>query len=185
MTLDKYLEKNIFKPLGMADTGFYVKKKNLNRIAEPSANQPALINITIPLKMLSGGGGCVSTALDYLNFCQMLQNGGDLEGVRILSPKTIEYMTSDHLGSLGNRKDRRFLPGAGYGFGLGFAVRTKTGESAWPGTIGDYWWGGWAGTYFWIDPKEEISVVYMMQDTSNRMHYRRLIRSLIYQAVIE
>ena len=185
MSLDKYLDQKIFKPLKMADTGFYVKKKNLNRVAESSANQPVLINITKPPKMLNGGSGGVSTAIDYLRFCQMLQNGGRLEGIRILSPKTIEYMTSDHLGSLGNRKDRSFLPGAGYGFGLGFAVRTKTGESTWPGTIGDYWWGGWAGTYFWIDPKEEISVVYMMQDTSNRVHYRRLIRSLVYQAVIE
>ena len=94
-------------------------------------------------------------------------------------------MTSDHLGSLGNRKDPWYLPGAGYGFGLGFAVRTKTGESTWPGTIGDYWWGGWAGTYFWIDPEEELIVVFMMQDPGNRMHYRRLLRNLIYQAIIE
>lgn len=185
MTIDKYLAKKIFRPLEMPDTGFYVKKKNLNRIAEPSANQPALINITEPPKMLSGGGGGVSTAIDYLRFCQMLQNGGLLEGTRILSPKTVEYMTSDHLGPLANRTDRWFLPGAGYGFGLGFAVRTKTGESTWPGTIGDYWWGGWAGTYFWIDPKEELIVVYMMQDPSSRMYYRRLIRNLVYQAVIE
>ena len=185
MTLDKYLEKKIFKPLGMRDSGFYVKKRNLNRIAEQSAKNPTLLNITKPPKMLSGGGGGVSTASDYVRFCQMLLNGGQLEATRILSPKTVEYMTSDHLGPLANRTDRWFLPGDGYGFGLGFAVRTKTGESTWPGTIGDYWWGGWAGTYFWIDPKEELIVVYMMQDPSSRMYYRRLIRNLVYQAVIE
>ena len=169
----------------MPDSGFYVKKRNLNRIAEPSAKKPTLLNITEPPKMLSGGGGGVSTASDYVRFCQMLLNGGQLEGTRILSPKTVEYMTSDHLGPLANRTDRWFLPGDGYGFGLGFAVRTKTGESTWPGTIGDYWWGGWAGTYFWIDPEEQLIVVYMMQDPSSRMYYRKLIRNLVYQAVIE
>ncbi len=94
-------------------------------------------------------------------------------------------MTSDHLGPLANRTDPWYGPGPGYGFGLGFAVRFKTGESGSPGTIGNYSWGGLAGTAFWVDPKEELIAVFMMQDIPMRLHYRMLFRSLVYQAVAD
>lgn len=99
--------------------------------------------------------------VDYLRFTQMLLNGGELDGVRIVSRKTIEYMSSDHLGPIG--RGPAYLPGPGHGFGLGFAVRNGSGESAWYGSPGDYYRGGCAGTAFWVDPKERLVAVWMMQ----------------------
>src|SRR4051812_9182120 len=144
--LDQYLQERIFKPLGMKDSGFWVAPEKQSRIAEAFESDPdtrakvSLIDIRQPPKLLSGGGGGVSTAPDYLRFTQMLLNGGQLDGVRLLSKKTVEYMLSDHLGAVQEESLKRgpaYLPGPGYGFGLGFAVRTETGEAGTPGTIGD------------------------------------------------
>jgi CubicO group peptidase (beta-lactamase class C family) len=190
MPLDQFLETRVFQPLKMADAGFWVKPENHNRIAQPAKDPktgkaPEMINVTAKPKMLSGGGGGVATAGDYVRFAQMLLNGGELEGVRLLSPKTVEYMTSDHLGPMAKRDDGWYLPGPGYGFGLGFAVRLDNGRSAWVGSKGDYYWGGWGGTYFWVDPREKLIAVLMIQDPDKRLYYRRLFRSLVYQALIE
>ena len=106
----------------------------------------------------------------------MLVNGGTLDGKRLLSPKTVAYMTADHLGSIAP-----LAPGIG--FGLGFAVRKETGVVPLPGTVGEYYWGGAAGTFFWVDPKEELFVVYMMQSPKHRVRYRDLLKNMVYGAV--
>ena len=184
-SLDVLLKEKIFNPLNMKDTAFYVEKKNLHRIAEPfKQKQPELINIKSNPLFLTGGHGLVSTVSDYMRFCQMMLNKGKLGNKEIISNKIVEYMTSNHLGKNINRDTPYYLPGQGYGFGLGFAVRENSGISPWPGSKGEYFWAGYAGTYFWIDPKEELIVVSMTQSVTNRNHFRMLLRNLVYQAVI-
>ncbi len=185
-TLDAFLADRILRPLKMNDTGFSVPPAKQGRIAQPfpadpDSKQPVtLLDVTRPPTLLSGGGGMVSTADDYLRFAQMLLNGGELDGVRIVSRKTIEYMTSDHTGDI---RGPVYLPGPGYGFGLGVAVRKTTGESAQYGSAGDYYWGGFAGTYFWVDPKERLIAVWMMQAPSQSGHYRTVLRTAVYSSL--
>ena len=188
--LDGFLSRRVFEPAGMADTGFHVPEAHLHRVAQPQADPrtgavDVLIDVTRPPAMFAGGHGLVSTAGDYARFCQMLLNGGTLDGTRILGRKTVEYMTADHLGAAIDRESAAYLPGPGYGFGLGFGVRMAAGESAWPGSVGEYFWGGYAGTYFWIDPTERLVVVYMMQSVKNRGRYRMLLRNLVLQAIVD
>jgi CubicO group peptidase (beta-lactamase class C family) len=114
----------------------------------------------------------------------MLANGGTLDGRRYLSPKTIAYMTSDHMGDV-IRRGPYDLFGPGYRFGLGFAVRTDAGLASMAGSAGDYYWGGAGGTYFWVDPREKMFVVFMMQSPSKRAPYRPLIRNMVYAAIVE
>ena len=125
----------------------------------------------------------VSTAGDYMRFSMMLLNGGELDGVRLLSRKTVEYMASDHVGALANGPS--FFPGPGYGFGLGFAVRTAPGMAAIPSSVGEYNWGGAAGTAFWIDPKEKLVAIFLMQAPGQRIFYRFAFRSLVYQSIVD
>ena len=185
--LDYFMQKHIFEPLNMLDTGFFVPEKDWLRIAEPLNNkdEPKLIDVKQQPKLLTGGHGLVSTAGDYLRFCQMMLNGGILDGNRILGTKTVEYMTSNHLGKNISRAGPLYLPGQGYGFGLGFAVRENNGISPWPGSAGEYFWGGYAGTYFWVDPKEDLVVVSMTQSVKHRVYYRMLLRNLVYQSLID
>ncbi|WP_416049151.1 serine hydrolase domain-containing protein [Cupriavidus basilensis] len=192
-TLATHLQQRIFTPLQMKDTGFWVPPAQQGRIAEPFAVDPdskvpvGLIDVRRAPKLESGGGGLVSTAADYFRFAQMLLNGGEIDGVRLLSPKTVAYMTADHLGIVGARSLARgaaYLPGPGYGFGLGFGTRTGTGESATPGSVGDYYWGGVGGTYFWVDPKEKTVAIWMMQAPGQREYYRAWFRNTVYSAMI-
>lgn len=184
--LDVFLAQRILGPLGMKDTGFWVEPSQQARIAEPFAVDPdskakvTLTDIHRPRRWLSGGGGMVSTAADYLRFSQMLLNGGALDGVRIVSRKSVEHMTSDHLGAV---RGPAYLPGPGYGFGLGFAVRTATGQSSVPGSPGEHNWGGFGGTAFWIDPQEKLIAIWMMQAPGQRTYYRALFRSYVYSAL--
>jgi len=188
LPLDRFVEERITQPLKMADTGFYVKPEKHNRIAQgqkdPKTGKVYPLNdVTKPPKLLSGGGGMVATTMDYARFLQMLLGGGQLDGTQLLNRKIIEYMTADHLGSV-VKPGPIYLPGTGYGFGLGFAVRLQNGVSAWPGTAGDYYWDGVAGTTFWVDPKEELFAVFMIQEPSQRLNYRYLMRSIVYQAIL-
>lgn len=185
------LKDMLLDPLGMTDTSFYVTDPAKQpRIAEPFANDRtigagAVVNDPrIARKYESGGGGMVGTATDYARFLQMLANGGTLDGKRFLGPKTIAYMTSDHMGDIVRRGPYDLL-GPGYKFGLGFAVRTEAGLPAYTGSAGDYHWGGAGGTAFWVDPKEKMFVVYMMQSPSKRAQYRVLLRDMIYAAIVE
>jgi len=190
-SLYEFERKSILDPLRMGDTSFYVTDQTKqSRIAEPFENDRKIGNgATVGDPRVggaweSGGGGMVSTAIDYARFLQMLLNGGTLDGQRILGPKTIEYMTSDHLGSA-VVPGPYYLPGPGYGFGLGFAVRRDAGVSPVNGSPGDYNWGGAGGTAFWVDPKEQMFVVFMIQSPSQRMRYRPLLRDMIYAAIVD
>ncbi len=192
---DVFAEK-ISGPLGMVDTAFSATGDKAARVAEPqidkaTGKKPPMRNVTRDNRWHSGGGGLTSTASDYLRFCQMLLNGGELDGVRIVSPKTVAHMASDHLPpnvQYGETARARFgalapVPEMGYGFGLGFAVRKAQGLSPVPGSVGEFFWGGATGTYFWIDPQEQMIVVLMLQAPDMRLAYRYLTRRLVYAAV--
>ena len=191
--LDVYLDERLFKPLKMNDTSFQVAAKNLNRIAEPFAIDPAtgnpnkVMDVTITPGNASGGAGAVSTAADYMRFMVMMLRGGELDGQRILSPSTISLMTSDHLGSkvVATPSPGELLMGVpGYTFGLGFTVRQGPGIAGVPGSEGEYMWAGAAGTFFWIDPKQNLAVVAMMQAPGpSRPGYRRMVKQLVYAAI--
>lgn len=195
MRLGDFLEQRLFAPLGMDDTGFAVPEADVARLAEPFEIDPATGNPNLLIDVLalpandSGGAGAVSTASDYALFAQMLLNGGELNGARILSPTTVRLMTSDHLGE---RIEAPVTPGElllgtpGYTFGLGFAVREGPGIAAVPGAAGEFMWAGYAGTYFWIDPEEELVGVLMTQAPGpSRAYYRRHIKQLVYQAIAD
>lgn len=189
MSLYQFEKERLLDPLGMKDTTFYVTdpaKKLL--VAEPLPNDKKIgsaemFDPRVAIKSELGGQGMVSTIGDYARFTQMLLNGGSLDGKRYLSPKTIVYMGSNHIGaSTGVTPGRYYLPGPGYGFGLGFAVRTEPGANAVEGSLGEMHWGGAGGTAFWIDPKEKMFVVVMMQAPSQRMRIRNTLKNLVYGA---
>jgi CubicO group peptidase (beta-lactamase class C family) len=115
----------------------------------------------------------------------MLLNGGQLRGKRYLGPQTVAYMSSDHLGSLGNRTDSLYVPGVGYGGGFGFYVRVDAGRSPFIGNVGEFYKGGYGGTCFWIDPKEDVVAVFMVSTPAHRVYYRYLINTMIYQTIID
>jgi CubicO group peptidase (beta-lactamase class C family) len=185
---DQFLERRLFKPLGIVDTGFYVPAEKLARLVDPvDGKRPALWDVTKPPKLFSGGGGLVSTAPDYLRFCQMLLNGGGLNGVRLLVAKTVQQMTTNTLPA-----DIRFAgaggewvgPRVGTGWGLGFAVRTNPEFSLLPGAVGSFNWSGFWGTYFWIDPVEKLIGVQMIQVPPQSVSlYRDALRHLTYAAL--
>jgi CubicO group peptidase (beta-lactamase class C family) len=195
MRLGDFLDQRLFTPLGMVDTGFSVPAADMARLAEPLATDPAtgapnrMIDVSAPPANDSGGAGAVSTASDYALFAQMLLNGGELNGARILSPTTVRLMASDHLGS---RIEAPVTPGElllgtpGYTFGLGFAVREEPGIAAIPGSQGEFMWAGYGGTFFWIDPEQELVGVLMTQAPGpSRAYYRRHIKQLVYQAIVD
>jgi len=198
---DQFLQERIFTPLDMRDTGFYVpanKKDRFAKLYSPTRDgkiQPAVIcanrqecvekfpdaapSFLEPPTLLSGGGGLVSTAYDYLRFCQMMLNQGHYEGKRLLSRKTVQLMSSDNLGTIPGM-------GPGTGFGLGFAVSKAPGEAGMMGSPGEYNWGGAAGTRFWIDPKEELIGIFMIQILPHTgLEYGSEFRVLAYQAIAD
>lgn len=196
MEFDTFVAERIAKPLKLADTGFWVEGEKQARLAEPqpdpvTGKKPLVRKVTARPRWISGGGGMFSTALDYARFCQMFLNGGVLDGKRLVSRKTIELMTANHLPP--GVKYAPLVPvmfagisptpEEGGGFGLGFGLRLEAGRSPLPGSVGDYFWAGAYGTYFWIDPKEKLITVMMMQAPAQRLHYRYLIRHYVYQAI--
>lgn len=190
MPLYEFEKKNLLDPLAMNETGFYVTDKSKQtRISEPFPNDRAIgigAQIGDPRvegKWQSGGGGMVSTAMDYARFLQMMLNRGILNGKRILSPTTVDFMTSDHLGDSISHDGPSFFAGPGYSFGLGFAVRVKEGLAPDNGSVGDYTWNGVAGTNFWVDPKEDMFVVFLITSPRQRTHYMTVIRNMVYAAI--
>jgi len=201
MPFDRFVEERITKPLKMPDTAFYLIPAQLPRLAEPqvdsATNKRPMFGEGTDLtkekvKWFSGGGGMLSTASDYMRFCQMLINGGELDGIRLLSPKTLSVMTSDQVpprasrvGTLDVAPDLSPTPDMGQSFGLGFAVRTDQGHSPVSGSVGDYFWAGAAGTYFWVDPQEKLFVVEMLQMPFVEAGYtRRALREMVYAALV-
>jgi len=186
-SLGAFLTDRVLAPLQMAETGFSTSEANAGRLAEPFAADPwtgdkvALFNMLEVPVMESGGGGLVSSTMDYARFCMMLRNGGTLDGNRIIGRKTLELMASDHLGPHVVTNGTLLSPG--HGFGLGFAVRREAGIAPFPGSVGNYFWSGIAGTFFWIDPKEDLFAVFMSQGPGQRDHTRTLVRDLVYAAV--
>lgn len=186
-TLGAFLAERVLAPLQMTETGFYTAEENAGRLAEAFPADPwtgekvELFDMLEKPVMESGGGGLVSTAMDYARFCQMLLNGGTLDGTRILGRKTLELMASDHVGPHVKRQGT-ILP-VGHGFGLGFAVRTQAGIAPFPGSVGQFFWSGVAGTFFWIDPREDMFAVLMAQGPGQREYLRTLVRDLVYAAV--
>jgi CubicO group peptidase (beta-lactamase class C family) len=184
--LGSLLQERILGPLGMKDTAFAVPESDWDRIAEPFPNDP---DSAEPVTMLdarevprfeSGGGGLLSTAGDYVRFLQFMRNRGTLEGCRLVSRKTIDWMTSDHVGAIPIQGEL-LLPG--YGFGLGFAVRMHAGLGPQPGSPGQYFWSGIGGTSFFVDPAEDVFAMLLTQAPGQRIYYRNLFRQLVYAAV--
>jgi CubicO group peptidase (beta-lactamase class C family) len=200
--LDAYLREEIFEPLGMTDTGFFVPPEKLERFATNYSRQPdktlkiedepASSPYAKPPTFFSGGGGLVSTAADYLRFCRMLLEGGSLDGARILGRKTIELMTTNHLP--GGRDLAELNVGGqfsqidyvGVGFGLGFSVTLDLARAQVVGSPGEFAWGGAASTAFWIDPAEELVVIFMTQFMpSGTFNFRGQLKSIVYPAIVE
>ncbi|MGE3176818.1 MAG: serine hydrolase domain-containing protein [Vicinamibacterales bacterium] len=189
MTLDQFFRSRIFEPLGMRDTFFTVPadraatmpvlyEKSGQGLIRPKAPAPVA---AASGPFFAGAGGLTSSTSDYYAFCQMLLNGGELNGVRLISRKTVELMTSNAIGhlDLGNYDGDQVLKG--YGFGLGVRVRRNNGDNGWLGTVGDYGWAGARGTYFWIDPTEHLIGIVMIQTRNYRL--RMEFPNLVYQAV--
>jgi CubicO group peptidase (beta-lactamase class C family) len=188
MPLNEFLTKRVFGPLRMPDTGFWVPPKKHNRIADvlpaPPKGRRLLLDVSKPPKFQRGGGGVVSTAADYARFLQMLLNGGELDGVRLLSRKSVELITSNQLGPEVNTQGWAYYPGPGYGFGLGFAVRLALGVSPQVGSPGDYFVEGLYGTFAFADPQEQLLAVFMIQSQEWR-YYRPLVKALVLQSLTD
>lgn len=187
-TLGTFLAERVTGPLGMVDTAFHVPARDHGRLAGGFERDPdtgaavSLLEVREPPRFESGGGGMVSTAVDYARFMQMMLDGGRLGDVRLLSRKTVELMTADHLGPIPGDGD--LLP-PGPGFGLGVAVRRERGMAPVPGSAGTFYWGGMAGTTFWVDPVERLTAVLMIQAPGQREHYRMLFRDMVYAAIAD
>jgi CubicO group peptidase (beta-lactamase class C family) len=194
-TLDEFFRKRIFEPLGMVDTHFYMPESKVGRLTalyQPDAENGNRMKLTeAPTKKsrwikephvyFAGAGGLVSTAADYFRFHQMMLNGGELGGVRLLGRKTVELMTVNHIGDL-----PVWLTGPGFGFGLGYSVVKDVGQAAQPGSIGNYGWGGAFCTYFWVDPVEEMIGIVMTQVRPyTHLNIRQDFLVLANQAIVD
>jgi CubicO group peptidase (beta-lactamase class C family) len=199
MGLDDFFRTRIFEPLGMVDTGFVTRESDLDRccplyVFQAGKGMRLLAKaeaMAEPTPFLSGGGGLHSTADDYLRFCHLLVNGGELDGVRLLSPRTLRFMTTNHLpdgrtlNEMGQSTFSEVAMG-GTGFGLGFSVLLDPAASKSLGSAGQYAWGGAASTAFWIDPAEDLAVVFMTQLLpSNTYPLRRHLQAGVYQALVD
>ena len=204
VSFGEFLRTRLFEPLGMHDTAFHVPPDKIERFAscyQPETQSGGLklqddareSTYAKPPMLESGGGGLVATAQDYLRFCRMMLNGGSLDGVQILSPKTVALFSLNYLPD-GREVADMSLPGmfsesgyAGVGFSLGCGVNVDVAKTRLPGSLGEYFWGGAAATAFWIDPKEELTVVFMTQVIGSpvRLTLRRDLRTLVYAAVTE
>jgi len=200
LELDRFFALHITEPLGMRATAFGIDHDSMHTLAEPqhestSGTFPAIVpyDPAQPAKWFSGGGGLLSTAADYARFAGLLLHDGELDGVRLLSRKTMQLMVRNHLPANLNFGTNTAelgiaapLPHLGQGYGLGLGVRLQEALSGVPGSAGDYYWGGAMGPYFWVDPTEDLIVIFMLQELNvqRRVRYRSLLRALVYQALL-
>ncbi|WP_185995755.1 serine hydrolase domain-containing protein [Nocardioides campestrisoli] len=191
--LDELVDDRVLRPLGMSSTGFWVPEERAHLVAQPDrslAPDLELLTLTSRPSYLSGGSGCYSTISDYLRFLTCLTGRGTAEdGTKVLSPRFLDMMLSDHLGDLAE-SGPDFIPGVGYSWGLGVAVRRPRGTGNTPGSPGDYWWLGRGSTLFFVDPAEELDAVLMMQSSWQARwwqgrRYHELFRDLVYQAIVQ
>ena len=186
-SLGEVLRARLFGPLDMIDTAFFTPEAKFARRADPfsfdfmTAAGIDARDVMTPPKFESGGGGLMSTLSDYSRFAAMLSGGGALDGVRILSPRTLAFMASDHLDAKVDRS--HFLLWPGHGFGLGFAVRTDPGKAPTAGSVGEFLWGGMMGTAFWVSPRDSLFAVIMVQTPEYREYFRMLFRNLVTAAI--
>ena len=186
-SLGEVLQERLFGPLGMVDTAFYTPESKLSRRADPFSFDVMIAAgndtraSTSPPKFESGGGGLLSTLADYTRFVAMLSGGGSLRDVRILGPRTLAFMASDHLDQAVRRGHPLLWPG--HGFGLGFAVRTDPGQAPTAGSVGEFFWGGMMGTAFWVSPRDSLFAILMVQTPENRAYFRELFRNLVSAAI--
>jgi CubicO group peptidase (beta-lactamase class C family) len=185
--LGEVLQERLFGPLGMTDTAFFTPDRKLDRRADPfsfdfmAAAGVDSCNATASPKFESGGSGLMSTLADYTRFAAMLSGGGALEGARVIGPRTIAFMASDHLDAKADRSHYLLWPG--HGFGLGFAVRTDAGRAPSAGSVGEYFWGGMMGTTFWVSPRDQLFAILMVQAPEYREYFRVLFRNLVNAAI--
>ena len=203
MSFGEFLRTRLFEPLGMTDTAFWCPPEAVGRFAScymPGAgggiklqDDAGKSTYAAPPSLESGGGGLVSTAHDYMRFCRMMLSRGTIDGVQILSPKTVALFSLNHLAG-GRELGEMATPGmfseagyAGTGFSIGCGVNINVARTRLPGTLGEYFWGGAASTAFWIDPKEDLAVVFMTQvlGSAARLTLRRDLRTLVYSAMTE
>ncbi|MFZ1969975.1 MAG: serine hydrolase domain-containing protein [Bradyrhizobium sp.] len=186
-SLGAFLNQRILAPLQMTETAFHAGDENAHRLAEPFAADPwngdkvQLFSMLEKPVIESGGGGLVSTTMDYARFAQMLLNGGTLDGEKIVGRKTLEWMASDHLDA--SVKIQGTLTQPAHSFGLGFGIRTEEGIAPFSGSVGQFFWSGMGGTFFWIDPKEDLFAIFMSQAPGQRVYTRTLVRNLVYAAL--
>lgn len=191
-SLEQYFQQRVFEPLDMRDTGFYVPKAKLDRFAsnhtdgpggEQVVSDPATSSsFTKPPTLFSGGGGLVSTARDYLRFCQMMLNKGELNGERLLMPETVEAMTSNQLPTQAYPMRMGGRPREGVGFGLGFSVAVEPPDGS---PVGVYGWGGMASTHFWVSPQDDLAVVVLSQHVPFSFQLENAVKPLIYDAIVD
>lgn len=196
-TLAEFVHQHITAPLQLHDTAFHAPESAAARAAWPQPEGPQMQLPPVPpvtqaLAFESGGGGMVSTISDYARLCLFWRNGGQLDGVRLLSRKTVALMTANHLpAGVRMGPDMAYFgaqlpsPDVGQGFGLGFGVRTAAGLNPLPGSVGDFSWSGIYGTFFWIDPQEDLFAILMMQSMAQRIPYRGVMRQGVYQALVD
>jgi CubicO group peptidase (beta-lactamase class C family) len=189
--LDVYLEETLFKPLGMNETSFQLRPGQASRFADAYDADPLKADLwklarseqDPGKRYVHGGAGSLVTASDYFRFAQMVANGGELDGVRILSRESVEFMLSNHLQGLEGSPSP--TTGPGYGFGLGWGVRLDEGNAWIPGSKGDAMWAGAGGTSFTVDRKEKIVGVFLSAGPNTRLHTRFLFKSLLYGALVD
>ena len=197
---ERFVQERILGPLGMDETGFHVPVAHASRLAAcyvadskglaKLQDDPTQSPFLTPPSFISGGGGLVSTAGDYLRFARMLAGGGEFNGQRLVSPKTLRLMTANHLPGgkdLGSMSISLFSEATyqGVGFGLGLAMTLDPARTMLPETAGNFYWGGAAGTYFWVDPKEDLIVVFMTQLLGYGPDLRRGLKTLVYSALTD
>jgi CubicO group peptidase (beta-lactamase class C family) len=188
LRLGAFLAERVLQPLGMADTAFFTPPAKRARLAEPfsydvlKTNKIDTIDWSVAPPFEMAGTGLVSTMGDYARFLAMIAGGGELDGVRILGPRTLSYMTSEQLGPGVDRSSPFLVPG--YGHGLGFSVRIAPGLAPTAGSVGEFGWGGVAGTAFFVSPRDELTAIFMLHAPNDYTRYRLLFRNLVYAAIL-